>query len=211
MSFENERVNAYAEKHTSGESALLQQIWRETKTEVHMSRMLSGHLQGRFLSMICKLIRPQTVLEIGTYTGYSALCLAEGLPATGKIITIDINDELEARARNYFKASGKNEQIDYRVGDARTLIPELPGSFDLVWLDADKESYSQYFDLVIDRVPSGGLILADNVLWSGKVLEPNRDKDTMAIAAFNKKVAEDPRVETMLLPLRDGIMMMLRV
>ena len=175
-----------------------------------MHRMLSGHLQGRFLAMISKMIRPKTILEIGTYTGYSALCLAEGLDSTGTLITIDYNDELAGRVRGYFSESDWNAQIEYRIGDAITLIPALSGQFDLVLIDADKENYSLYFDLVIDKVPSGGYILADNVLWSGKVLDAKPDKDTKAVVAFNEKVRSDPRVQTMLLPLRDGILMMLK-
>lgn len=210
MSFENQAINRYAEQFTSPESPLLQRINRETCAEVHMHRMLSGHLQGRFLAMISKMIRPKTILEIGTYTGYSALCLAEGLDSTGTLITIDYNDELAGRVRGYFSESDWNAKIDYRIGDAITLIPALSGPFDLVLIDADKENYSLYFDLVIDKVPSGGCILADNVLWSGKVLDATPDKDTKAVVAFNEKVRSDPRVQTMLLPLRDGILMMLK-
>jgi caffeoyl-CoA O-methyltransferase len=210
MSFENRAINRYAEQHTSPESPLLKRINRETCAEVHMHRMLSGHLQGRFLAMISKMIRPKTILEIGTYTGYSALCLAEGLDRHGTLITIDYNDELEARVRGYFSDSDRDAQISYRIGDALQLIPKLPGPFDLVLIDADKENYSMYFDLVIDKVPSGGYILADNVLWSGKVLDAKPDKDTKAVVAFNEKVRSDPRVQTMLLPLRDGILMMLK-
>ncbi len=211
MSFENRAINQYAEKHTTEESPLLQRINRETCAEVHMHRMLSGHLQGRFFSMISKMIRPKAILEIGTYTGYSALCLTEGLDSTGTLITIDYNDELERRVRGYFSASDRNAQIDYRIGDAVAIIPTLQGPFDLVLIDADKENYSLYFDLVIDKVPSGGYILADNVLWSGKVLDTKPDKDTKAVIVFNEKVRTDPRVQTMLLPLRDGILLMLKI
>ena len=203
-------IYLYAEKFTSPESELLKRINRETYADVRMPRMLSGHLQGRFLAMISKMLRPKTILEIGTYTGYSALCLAEGLAPGGKLTTIEYNDELEERVRGYFAASGTNAQIDFRIGDAREVIPGLSGPFDLVWIDADKESYAQYFDLVIDKVPSGGCILADNVLWSGKVLEAEPDKDAQALMEFVRKVRDDPRVETMLLPLRDGIQMMLK-
>src|SRR5258708_9104616 len=157
--------------------------------------------------MISKLLRPKNILEIGTYTGYSALCLAEGLQPDGKLITIDINEELENRVRNYFKESGFGDKIDYRVADARKIIPTLKEIFDLVFIDADKENYSLYFDLVIDKASSGGLILADNVLWSGKVLDVKPDKDTSAIIEFNKKIQNDPRVENLLMSLRDGVMM----
>lgn len=161
--------------------------------------------------MISKMIRPRKILEIGTYTGYSALCLAEGLGANGKLITLDINEELESRVRRYFKESGKNELIDYRIGNALTIIPTLTEQFDLVWIDADKENYAIYYDLVIDKVSSGGYILADNVLWSGKVVEPKPDKDTRAILSFNRKIQDDSRVENILLPFRDGVLMMRKI
>jgi len=186
---------------------LLRKINRETHAHVLKSRMLSGQVQGRFLSLISKMIKPKTILEIGTYTGYSAICLAEGLLPDGKLITIDINEELESRVRSYFKGSEYYKQIDFRIGDARKIIPILTETFDLVFIDADKENYSAYFDLVIDKLPSGGVILADNVLWSGKVVQPNPDKDTKAILDFNLKVQNDHRVENLLLPLRDGVMM----
>ena len=204
-------LNAYAESYTQEEPPLLRRINHETYAEVHMPRMLSGHLQGRFLAMISKMVRPRAILEIGTYTGYSALCLAEGLSSEGTLITMDNNEELSVRVQGYFHESGLGSRIDYRLGDASGLIPLLPGPFDLVWIDADKENYSRYFDLVIDKVPSGGLILADNVLWSGKVLDRNPDKDTRAIQQFNIKVHADPRVDTVFLPLRDGIMMMRKI
>ncbi len=188
MDFLSEELQQYIEAHTSEESALLKKINRETHAHVLMSRMLSGHVQGRFLSMVSKMIRPKTILEIGTYTGYSALCLAEGLQPEGKLITIDINEELENRVRNYFKESGLANQIDYRVGHARKIIPSLSETFDLVFIDADKENYSLYFDLVIDKVSSGGIILADNVLWSGKVVQPKPDKDTQLHSMKKRKV-----------------------
>jgi caffeoyl-CoA O-methyltransferase len=168
-------------------------------------RMLSGHLQGRFLSLISKMICPKAILEIGTYTGYSALCLAEGLQPDGKLITIDVNEELEDRVKGYFNQSDYRDQIDYRIGKALELIPQLTESFDLVFIDADKENYANYYDLVIDKVERGGIILADNVLWSGKVLNAKPDKDTQNILAFNDKVHNDARVENVLLPIRDGI------
>lgn len=210
MDFLPKQLQAYIENHTSEEDALLKKINRNTHAQVLMSRMLSGHVQGRFLSMMSKLVKPKNILEIGTYTGYSAICLAEGLQQSGKLITIDVNEELEGRVRPYFKDSGFGDKIDLRIGDARKIIPTLKESFDLVFIDADKENYSTYFDLVIEKVPSGGLILADNVLWSGKVLDSKPDKDTKAIIEFNKKVHEDPRVENLLMPLRDGVMMILK-
>lgn len=200
-------IQSYAEKHTTQESEILQQINRDTQANVLMPRMLSGHLQGRWLAMVSQMIRPHRILEIGTYTGYSALCLAEGLASEGKLITLDINEELEDKVRAFFSASGLGPQIDYRIGDARQIIPSLTETFDLVFIDADKESYSLYYDLVIDNVRPGGFILADNVLWSGKVLQEKQDKDTKAVMDFNRKVHQDPRVENVLLPIRDGILM----
>lgn len=211
MDFISNELNNYAEAHTSAESPLLKRINRETRAGVHMSRMLSGHLQGRFLSFISRMIRPKSILEIGTYTGYSALCLAEGLVSGGSLFTIDINEELESRVRSYFQEAGMNDTIHYFVGDASEIISTLSGPFDFVFLDADKENYAQYFDLVIAKIPSGGFILADNVLWSGKVLHQKLDKDTRAIKAFNLKIQEDERVENVLLPFRDGIMLIRKI
>jgi caffeoyl-CoA O-methyltransferase len=211
MEFLDKAITEYCENFSSTESALLKKISRDTHANVLMPRMLSGHLQGRLLSMISKMCRPTTILEIGTYTGYSALCLAEGLAESGKLITLDNNEELENRVRQYFRESGLEAKIDYRIGDARNIIPQLDTIFDLVFIDADKESYSNYFDLVIDKVPMGGFILADNVLWSGKVLDSKPDKDTKAIMAFNQKIQNDGRVENVLMPLRDGIMVMRKV
>ena len=211
MDLINSDLNAYAEAHTSPESALLKRINRETYVSVLHPRMLSGHLQGRVLSLISHMVRPQSILEIGTYTGYSALCLTEGLAPGGKLVTLDINEELEERVRQYFEESGRGKDIDYRIGDALSIILTLPGPFDLVWIDADKENYAHYFDLIIDKVPTNGFILADNVLWSGKVLDSKLDKDTQAIVDFNLKIQEDERVENVLFPMRDGIMMMRRI
>lgn len=200
-------IARYAEEHTTGETDLLKQINRDTHAQVLMPRMLSGHVQGRFLSLLSKMIRPSYILELGTYTGYSAVCLAEGLVEQGKLITIDVNEELESRVRGYFKKAGLENKIDYRIGNALKVIAELPDNIDLVFIDADKENYSVYYELVLNKVRPGGLILADNVLWSGKVTQPKPDKDTRAILAFNRRIAEDKRVECLLLPLRDGIMM----
>jgi caffeoyl-CoA O-methyltransferase len=211
MDFIDPKIQAYAEAHSSPESPLLHKINRETYASVMAPRMLSGHLQGRFLAMISKMIQPSSILEIGTYTGYSALCLAEGLKPGGKLVTIDINEELEGRVRSYIKKAGHDTAIEYHVGDAAVIIPGLDFLFNLVWIDADKENYSNYFDLVIDKVVPGGFILADNVLWSGKVLDPAPDKDTAAIQAFNDKVIGDARIENVLLPLRDGIMVMRKI
>lgn len=206
-----ESIERYAEAHSTDESSLLAAINRDTQAHVMMPRMLSGHLQGRVLAMISHMIRPQVILEIGTYTGYSALCLAEGLAPGGKLITLDINEELEDKVRGYFTAAGLPSVIDYRIGNAVEIIPTLTDKFDLVFIDADKENYSRYYDLVIDRVNLNGFILADNVLWSGKVIQEKQDRDTRAIVSFNRKVQEDDRVENVLLPLRDGIMMMRKI
>jgi caffeoyl-CoA O-methyltransferase len=207
MDFLPDDILKYSEGHTTAESEILKQINRDTNAKVMMPRMLSGHLQGRFLSMISKLGKPNNILEIGTYTGYSAICLAEGLNPEGKLVTIDVNEELESRVRSYFKQAGVAEKIDYRIGDAAEIIPTLTTQFDLVFIDADKENYATYYDLVFDKVVKGGLIMADNVLWSGKVVKPKPDKDTRAILEFNQKVLNDARVEVLLLPIRDGILM----
>jgi predicted O-methyltransferase YrrM len=207
MDYIPDDLRKYVEDHTSPEPKQLQQISRDTFAKILMPRMLSGHVQGRFLSMISHLVKPGNILEVGTYTGYSAICLAEGLTKEGKLVTIDINEELESRVRDYFQQAGLSNKIDYRIGDAARIIPTLDQVFDLVFIDADKENYSKYYDLVFDKVCDGGLILADNVLWSGKVVRPKPDKDTRALLEFNQKVRSDPRVECLLLPLRDGIMM----
>lgn len=201
----------YSEAHTTPESAILSRINRDTHAKVLMPQMLSGHLQGRLLSMISKMVQPKSILEIGTYTGYSALCLAEGLAGGGKLTTIDCNEELAESVNTYFKEAGLKGVIDYRIGDAATIIPTLSGPFDLVFIDADKENYARYYDLVFNLVTLGGYILADNVLWSGKVLGEKPDKDTRAILEYNKKVQNDPKVENILLPVRDGIMIARKV
>lgn len=209
MEFLEKDLQDYVEAHTTPESSLLHQINRETHLEVLKPRMLSGHLQGRVLSMFSHMIRPEYVLEIGTYTGYSALCLAEGLSESGKLITLDINDELEPRVNGYIKTAGFEEKIEMIVGDAREIIPTLKHQWDLVFIDADKESYGTYFDLIIDTMKPGGFILIDNVLWSGKVFDENKnDKVTVSVKAFNQKVHLDDRVENVLFPIRDGLMVL---
>lgn len=211
MDFLPDDLQKYVADHTSPETELLKKLTRDTYAKVLMPRMLSGHVQGRYLAMLSQLIRPENILEVGTYTGYSAICLSEGLRPEGKLVTIDVNEELESRVRNYFSEAGLTEQIDYRIGDAAQIIPALDLTFDLVFIDADKENYSKYYDLVFDKVRPGGLILADNVLWSGMVVKPKPDKDTRALLEFNQKVMADPRVENLLLPLRDGIMMIRKI
>lgn len=209
MDFLPADLTRYAEAHTSPENELLARLSRHTRAHVMAPRMLSGQLQGRFLAMISWMIRPRRVLEIGTYTGYSALCLAEGLPDDGRLITIEQNEELETVARTYWQQSPLRTKIDLHIGSAVRIIPTLTDTFDLAFIDADKRNLSLYFDLVMDRLRPGGFILADNVLWSGKVVEtlkPN-DDDTRAVLAFNERVQHDTRVENVLLPIRDGIML----
>lgn len=209
MGLIDQKLTDYAELHTSEEPELLQKINRETNLEVLMPRMLSGHLQGRLLAMISKMVQPCYVVEIGTFTGYSALCLAEGLSRNGKIITIEHNPELEDRVRGYFNQSKYSEQLDLRIGNALTILKSLENGIDLVFIDADKNNYPKYYDHIIDKLNPGGYILADNVLWSGKVLEdvPKDDEDTMALKKFNTFVKADNRVENVLLPVRDGLML----
>lgn len=207
MEFIEESLDKYVCSHTSDENALLKKINRETHLEVLQPRMLSGHFQGRVLSMFSKMIKPNRVLEIGTYTGYSALCLAEGLDNSGKLTTIDVNEELESRVRDYFGESKYSEQINYIIGDAMRVIPSLDEKWDIVFIDADKMNYINYYHLVFEQVKIGGYIIADNVLWSGKVAdETKNDKDTMLLRAFNDLVYDDDRVEEVLLPIRDGLM-----
>ncbi len=208
MDFIDPRLSDYSAAHSSPESSLLKKINRDTHANVLKPRMLSGHLQGRVLSMISHMIKPTNILEIGTYTGYSAICLSEGLRPGGKLITIDKNEELETKLRSFFEEAKLSNVIELRIGNALKIIPTIDKQFELVFIDADKENYSNYFDLVIDKVPAGGYILADNVLWSGKVIEEKVDKDTRAILDFNDKVHNDPRVENVLLPFRDGVMIM---
>ena len=207
MHFLSEDLENYASEHTDNEPLLLQELSKRTHLTVLQPRMISGHLQGRFLSLLSKMIHPKTILEIGTYTGYATLCLAEGLPANGTLHTIDIKEELIDLQREFFDRSGYGSQIVQHLGKAADIIPTLNTTFDLVFIDADKQNYPLYFDLVIKKMNQGGIILSDNVLWSGKVVEEvkHNDKHTQALMAYNKKIKNDPRVETVLLPIRDGI------
>lgn len=213
MEFLPEAIQQYVEQHTDGESDLLARLNRETHQKVLMPRMLSGHVQGRVLAMLAHMIRPQRILEVGTYTGYSALCMAEGLAEGGTLITLDKNEELEDMVRRYIDEAGMTEKIDYRLGNAMELIPEIEGPFDLVFIDADKANYYNYFKLVIDKVRPGGIVIADNVLWSGKVIDTGKktDKDTQAIRDFNRLVHADDRVEKVLFPIRDGLMVIRKI
>lgn len=201
----NDALSAYIEKYTTAEDQLLAALNRETHVKAMMPRMLSGHVQGKFLEFIACMIKPQAILEIGTFTGYSAICLAKGLQANGKLITIDINDELTPMVKKYIAAENMQDKIDVITGNAITIIPTLTNTFDLVFIDADKSNYCNYFDLIIDKVKPGGWILADNVLWSGHVVDEKKDKDTTAIHAFNEKVHTDTRVEQVIVSIRDGI------
>jgi predicted O-methyltransferase YrrM len=209
MEFIDPVIEEYSRAFSDPESALLKELDRETHALILQPRMLSGHLQGRFLSFISKIQRPERILEIGTYTGYSALCLAEGLRPKGELITLDVNEELESFTRSFFERSEYAQQIDYRIVDAQHEIPSIPGPFDLVFIDADKRNYTLYFDLVIGKMNPGGIILVDNVLWSGKIVDAKaQDKSTQALRDFNQKCLDDVRVEKVLLPLRDGLLML---
>ena len=211
MEFLPEKIENYALAHTTEEPKLLAELNRETWANVMIPRMLSGHLQGRVLSMFSKLVSPENILEIGTYTGYSALCLAEGLKPNGTLHTLDINEEYTAVAKRYFNKSDYGENIEQHIGNALDVIPTLDCNFQLVFIDADKENYANYFDAIIDKMDIGGLIIADNVLWSGKVTNEQMDEETTALDSYNKKMLADDRVETVLFPVRDGLMISRKV
>lgn len=209
MEFLEKELQKYVENHTSEASGLLHKINRETHLQVLKPRMISGHLQGRVLAMLSHMIRPEFILEIGTYTGYSALCLAEGLKPSGQLITIDVNDELEARVNGYFDESKYRSNIKMIIGNALQLVPTLNYNWDMIFIDADKESYATYFDLTINQLKPGGFMLIDNVLWSGKVFDENKnDKTTVSVRAFNQKIQDDDRVDNVLFPIRDGLMIL---
>ncbi|PBQ33836.1 methyltransferase [Sphingobacteriaceae bacterium] len=208
MEFIQDELLEYCENFSDKESELLTKLNRETHLKIGSPRMLSGHLQGRLLSFFAKMIQPAFILEIGTYTGYSALCLAEGLREGGKLITIDPNEETNHFAKQFIANSSLKTKIELIEDKADKVIPGLHHKFDLVFIDADKKNYGLYFDLVIDKVNSGGLIIADNVLWSGKVLDEKKDADTQIIHDFNAKIQNDSRVSNLLLPVRDGLMVM---
>ena len=207
MDFLPLKIDEYVVAHSQPEPELLQQLSRETWQKVLAPRMLSGHLQGRLLSMLSKLLQPKCVLEIGTYTGYSALCLAEGMHAQGKLHTIDINEELHDFQRKYFDASPYGDRIIQHTGDAREIIPSLDLKIDLIFIDADKRNYPTYLDLLLPKLSSGAVILSDNVLWSGKVIENVKedDLDTQALLKYNQMLNTHPKLETVLLPIRDGL------
>tara|TARA_B100000427_G_C15305407_1_gene505922 strand:- start:3 stop:641 length:639 start_codon:yes stop_codon:yes gene_type:complete len=206
MEFIKKEINLYSENHTEKESEILAELNRETWANVMNPRMLSGHLQGRVLSMLSKMVKPQNIIEIGTYTGYSALCMAEGLQNDGILHTLDINEEYASIAQRYFNRSIYSKNISQYIGNAIDIIPKISCNFQLAFIDADKINYSAYFDLIIEKIDLNGYIIADNVLWSGKVTEQEKDTETKALDLYNKKVLNDPRVETILLPVRDGLM-----
>lgn len=208
MEFISKDLSDYCEAHTSKESTVLSKLNRKTHLKVVSPRMLSGHLQGRFLSFISKLYQPKLIVEIGTYTGYSALCLAEGLSENGKLISIDVNEETSAFAKNFIAQTEYANTIELVVADAKEYIQTITQPIDIVFIDADKKNYLTYYHLVMDKLTKGGLIIADNVLWSGKITMPEKDMDreTLALHQFNQFVQQDARVENLLLPIRDGLM-----
>ena len=210
MDFLPEGISSYSEAHTEDEPVVLTELRRETGQKVLVPRMLSGHLQGRVLSFLSHLVRPSRILEIGTYTGYSAICLAEGMIDDGQLHTIDINEILATIQAKYFEKAGITDKVVCHLGDAREIIPELNQTWDLVFIDADKENYINYYDKVIDHVRPGGLIIFDNVLWSGKVTEPveENDQETKTLGELNQAVHQDRRVVNLLLPVRDGLMIL---
>jgi len=207
MDFLPKILHQYLVSHSEDEPEILQQLNKETWQKILVPRMLSGHYQGRILAMLSKLVKPNSILEIGSYTGYSALCLAEGLDENGLVHTIDHNEELVDFQKKYFDRSPYKNQIKQYLGNALDIIPTIKGSFDLVFIDADKSNYSNYFNLVIDKMNKGGVILSDNVLWSGKVVEtPDpKDEDTKALISYNRLLKNDSRIETIMLPIRDGL------
>ena len=201
-------LEEYLEAHSSAPNAVLQELYRDTHLHQMNPRMASGPVQGKLLELLCKMLQPKLVLEIGTFTGYSSICMAQGIGETARIISIEANREYEDTIRKYYKKAKVEDKIELIIGDAKDIIPTLPDAFDLVFIDADKISYPTYYETIVEKVRSGGFILADNVLWEGKVLHPNpKERDTQALVAFNKRVTKDPRVENVLLPLRDGLML----
>ena len=207
----SERIEKYIDDHTTQETDALKELNRETHLKVMMPQMLSGKVQGKVLEFLSLMLQPKCILEIGTFTGYSGICLAKGLQPGGKIVTIDINDELSPMVQKYVTRENLSDCFEILHGNALEIIPTLHQSFDLVFIDADKKNYSTYYDLVFDKVVPGGWIIADNVLWSGKVVDTKMDSDTKAIDAFNKKVNQDQRVENVILSVRDGLMVVRKI
>ena len=213
MKIINEHVEHYVEQHTSPESELMKSLNRDTSLRTFYPTMLSGQVQGKFLEMVSRMIKPDRILEIGTFTGYSAIAMAGGLTEKGKLITIEVNEELEDFIADYFKKSGYSDKIELLIGDALEIVPKLKDRFDFVFIDADKEQYVDYYEAVLPLLKKGGFILADNVIWSGKVLEDDAksDKETMGIKAFNTHIKNDNRVEQVMLSIRDGLMLVRKV
>ena len=213
MNFIKQEIEDYAISYSTRESESLANLTRETNLKTYMPRMLSGHLQGRILSMLSKIMAPKLIVEVGTFTGYSASCLAEGLVTNGKLITFEISDEVVLLAKKHFEVAGLADKIEIRIGNAIELIPTLENGIDLIFIDADKENYSAYWELLFPKLRKGGLLIADNVLWSGKVLEPeqNQDKETKELIAFTKKALADENSEQVLLPLRDGLLIIRKI
>jgi len=208
MEFLDQKLDEYVGRYTTEENEILKELNRETQAKVLQPRMLSGHLQGRVLSMLAHMIKPKRILEIGTYTGYSAICFAEGLAEGGKLHTIDINDELQQMIENYVDSASLSEKIEVHIGNALEIIPQLKEDWDLVFIDADKENYVNYYQLLAPKLRSGAYIIADNVLWSGKVVEEYEllDEETKALVDYSKMVHDDPAMENVLFPIRDGLM-----
>jgi len=209
----NEQIEFYCEMHSSKESELLYRLYRETHLKILNPRMLAGHLQGGFLTMISKMLKPCNILEIGTFTGYSALCLAEGLQPEGELHTIEIDEELEEMITKYFNLSQHKEKLHLHIGNALDIIPNLNKTWDLVFIDAEKTEYLHYYEMVLPQVKNGGFLLIDNVLWNGKVIEPiaENDRDTQAIVEFNRYIQHDARVKSLFLPLRDGLLLIEKI
>lgn len=210
---ESREIELYVEKHSSPESALLNKIYRDSNLQMINPRMVSGHIQGLLLKMISLMVKPLNILEIGTYTGYSAICLAQGLQKGGTLHTIEINDELISMARGYFESEGLGESIIQHVGDACAIIPAMNEKFDLIFIDGEKREYPQYYNMCIEKLQPGGYLIADNVLWNGKVVDPStfNEPATKAIIDFNQMVQADSRTENVLLPIRDGLMLVRRL
>jgi len=205
MSYTSKTLDSYLEALASQEDPLLAELFRETFLKVQMPHMVSGHVQGLFLENLSRMIAPRRILEIGTFTGYSTICLAKGLSQDGLLYTLDINEELEPIFSKYFLRSGLDKKIRFIPGNALKTIPQIDEMFDLVFIDADKMNYALYYELVIDKVRPGGYIISDNVLWSGKVLEEKKDKETENMHQFNIKLSNDPRTQNVIIPIRDGI------
>lgn len=208
MNFIDPKIDQYASDFSSPEPEALQQLTRETNLKTYMPRMLSGHLQGRILSLFSKLVQPKLIVEVGTFTGYSATCLAEGLAENGKLITFELNDEMASIAQKHFQHAGISNKIELRIGNAAELLTEIKEEIDLVFVDADKENYSAYWDILFPKLRKGGIMIADNVLWSGKILdeEKNQDEETRGLIAFTKKALAEKGAEQVLFPVRDGLL-----